>query len=258
MAYFKDFDKRPKEFKTQADDGRMLMVLKKVAEPKKKEPKQPFGGLNDKNVRDAVIWIAKTGIVDALSKLDRAKDKNSKEEALADLERATRSLREAVMFDDASPFAKLKANPQRTSNQKAAEAAKWLDKNADKLVFYFEGYGGKGAIFSTDKKFVDAREKGRAFLMTKDEAAGIVQVLLDTGLWGRSDAPHPSIPFPARRIGLHAQGGGGDGGGIWTLGGIEDDVSSLLIVKHLLAAFDGERREAVNKWLKEGLEKNRH
>jgi hypothetical protein len=91
--------------------------------------------------------------------------------------------------------------------------------------------------------------------MTKEEAAGIVQVLLETGLWGRSDPPHPSIPFPARRITLHAQGGGGDGRGTWTLGGIEDDVTDLLIVKHLLKTFDGERKEALNKCLTEGLDK---
>jgi hypothetical protein len=56
---------------------------------------------------------------------------------------------------------------------------------------------------------------------------------------------------------LPAQGGGGDGGGTWTLGGVEGDLSDMLIVEHLLKTFDGERKAALNKWLTEGLEKKK-
>jgi hypothetical protein len=136
---------------------------------------------------------------------------------------------------------------KRGRNRNAEEAAKWLKENGDKIVLYVGDPPTRGVLFSTDKKFVEIRPKESSFRMTKDEAVGIVQVLVETG-WGHSHPPFLGLQPPARYLGLHAQGA--DGGGFWKLGDVDDDVSSLLIIKHLLKTLDGDRKAALTKWLK--------
>lgn len=249
MAYFKDIDKRPKEFKTVAGDGRMLMVLKQMEKPKKKPIAQPDD--KERAAREAIQhYLAALRI--GMQTFD-AKDAASREKLIADLEATLKALKAIGQDKEPKPI----VDPKKP-NQNREQAAKWLQDNGDKLVLYFEGGGSRAVAFSTDKRFIEARGQGNVFLMSKDEAASIVQVLLETGLWGRVDGLQPCIPFPARRISLHAQGGGGDGGGSWTLGGVNDDISDLLIVKHLLKTFDGPRREALNQILSEGVGKKKN
>jgi hypothetical protein len=134
----------------------------------------------------------------------------------------------------------LEANGQekRAKNSKSEEAAKWVATAGEHFSLSLYGCGDN-VVLTTDKKAVAAGPKGTFFLITPDEAAAIAQVLVDCGMWGRADT------LPEIHIGRFLSIGD-----TWRLGDTSDDVSSMVIIQHLLKISKGERRQAVQDWLK--------
>jgi hypothetical protein len=188
-----------------------------------------------------------------MAQLEAAKDQKDREKALQELEAAVKSLREAIAPQKPGAAKKGQKGPKERSNRNDEEANRWLRENGDKVVLSVDG--PESVLFSTDPRFIAVRASQSAFLITQQEAAGVVQVLVETGLWGRPDGPQPCLRPPERTLGLHAQDAGG--GRWWKLGEVDDDVSSLLIIRHLLNTFDGPRKEALSKWLRQGVGKKK-
>ena len=121
---------------------------------------------------------------------------------------------------------------------KDSDAGRWLTENLDAFELKL-GMSAKSAppplIFVTKKTDPKDGINADYFVVKKEEAASIVQTLVDSGLWGRpQDYPEPGPTgrymtlTPARWT--------------WTLGRADEDVSTRFIVRHLLKISTGERR----------------
>lgn len=122
-----------------------------------------------------------------------------------------------------------------------AGADAWFKMNADKFALTLTGGGAMGIAnvhFATNP-IREAGGRKDGFKLTNAEAGAIVQTLVDTGMWGRSDML-PGIPFPGRYLHLSSY--------VWRLGMIDEDVTSRIIIQHLLK-LGGEREQAVREWL---------
>lgn len=145
--------------------------------------------------------------------------------------------------------------PSRPSGT-ARLAARWLEKVGPE---FFLGLGSTAVppvTFTTDEKRVkSARPNEAVFLISRRDAASLVQTLVDSGLWSRRD-PIPLGPSAGRflRVGPEVvEDGVNLGGGVsWWLGADEDDVSSLFIIRRLREISQGEQRAALERWLRAG------
>jgi hypothetical protein len=133
-------------------------------------------------------------------------------------------------------------------NQMAEEAAKWVEQAGES--FFLRLYGPDTTlVFSTDKNAGKGKTAPKFFVITKEEAAAMVQVLVNCGLWSRPDT------LPGIQYGRFLAVGRSYEGvqqGIWRLGEVTDDVSSLVIIQHLLQTSKGERQQALKDWLSHG------
>jgi hypothetical protein len=143
-----------------------------------------------------------------------------------------------------------KAAESRGPNRQAEEAARWLQRNKDRFSLSLTG-AARGLVLVTDRKTVPD-SKQPVFLLTQEEAAGIVQTLVDTGLWGRADTL-PDGPLFGRYLWVGPNESGPAAAWAWRLGDAEDDVSSLIIIRHLLDTLKGEREKALREWLAAGV-----
>src|SRR5262249_31766065 len=75
---------------------------------------------------------------------------------------------------------------KRGKNSQSEAGAKWLADAGDRFFFVFNG-SGEYLRFTTDKAPRPPGLQGKVFLITKEEAAAVVQTLVDCGMWGRSD-----------------------------------------------------------------------
>ncbi len=132
---------------------------------------------------------------------------------------------------------------RRGPNQASEEAAKWVAAAGDRFVLELVGCATTVRL-TNDKKASPRGAYEKAFVITPEEAAAAVQVLADCGLWSRPD----TLPeFPAGRL-LYLRGPDREVRA-WRLGGCAEDVSSMVIVRHLLSAAEGERKQALKDWL---------
>jgi hypothetical protein len=138
-------------------------------------------------------------------------------------------------------------------NQTSEEATQWVAAAGDRFFLELYGTGSQRLVLTTDPRAGAGQSTGRFFLITKGEAAAIVQVLVDCGLWSRPDTL-PEIPF-GRILTLGTRNG--RDARAWRLGDGSDDVSSMVIIQHLLKSSKGERKQALNDWLsvRRGTEK---
>jgi hypothetical protein len=133
-------------------------------------------------------------------------------------------------------------------NQTAEEAAKWVEQAGES--FFLRVYGPDTAlVFTTDKKAGKGKTDPKFFVITKEEAAAMVQVLVNCGLWSRPDTLPEIHSGRFLAVGLSYEG---VQQGIWRLGDVTDDVSSLVIIQHLLQASKGDRQQALKDWLSHG------
>src|SRR5262245_28447803 len=133
-------------------------------------------------------------------------------------------------------------------NQTADEAAKWVEEAGKS--FFLRLYGPDTAlVFTTDKNVGEGKTAPKFFVITKEEAAAMVQVLVNCGLWSRPDTL-PEIHYG--RFLAVGRSYEGVQRGIWQLGQVTDDVTSLVITQHLLHTSKGERQQALKDWLSHG------
>jgi len=133
-------------------------------------------------------------------------------------------------------------------NQTAEEAAKWVESAGDRFVLTLYGPDTTMLVFTTDKDAGTGKTSGKFFVITKKEAAAIVQALANCGLWSRPDT------LPEIHFGRFLAVGRSDKRDLrtWRLGEVSDDVSFLVIIQHLLQASKGERQQALKDWLSHG------
>jgi RNA polymerase sigma factor (sigma-70 family) len=145
-----------------------------------------------------------------------------------------------------------KAAEARGPNRQSEEAARWLQTIKDRFSLALTGAPRAGSLsFVTDKK-VAAGRRGTVFLLSEDEAGSIVQTLVDTGLWGRPDTL-PGGPAFGRYLSVGPSDAEHNAVWVWRLGDPGDDVSSLVIIRHLLDTLKGEREKALREWLADGV-----
>jgi RNA polymerase sigma factor (sigma-70 family) len=136
----------------------------------------------------------------------------------------------------------------RTSKHDWAE--KWVRDNSDKFDLILSGAPSSkpaNLVFTTKKDFKAPSDAVQVFALTEKEAAAIANKMVDCGMWGRGDTL-PEGPFPARIMWIRNGVGSAAQGWPWVLGGVNEDVSSLIIVQYLLT-LGGEREQALRKWL---------
>ena len=136
-------------------------------------------------------------------------------------------------------------------NQTSEEAAKWVESAGDRFILTLYGSDTTMLVFTTDKDAGAGKTSGKFFVITKEQAAAIVQVLASCGLWSRPDT------LPEIHFGRFLAVGRSDERDLrtWRLGEVSDDVSSLVIMQHLLQASKGERQQALKDWLSQGQDK---
>ncbi len=140
---------------------------------------------------------------------------------------------------------------KRGPSRKSEEAAKWLAATGDRFSLSLEGCGYT-LVFVTDPRVAAAGPQGTIFLLSADEAATIVQMLVDCGMWGRSDQlPLGPLP-PGRYLTVGPSDTQQAAPWWWHLGDCSDDVGAMVIVQHLLNTFKGERERALTAWLSHG------
>jgi RNA polymerase sigma factor (sigma-70 family) len=139
--------------------------------------------------------------------------------------------------------------PKRGPNLLADTAAKWLEENRDKFLLGIDFCFGHpqappGFVLAINKK---AAQPGvKVFEITPDEAAALVQAIVDCGLWGRSDTIPPGPIAPGRYLTIQPPSGGTF---LWKLGEVGDDISSMYMIREILSRSEGERREVLKRWL---------
>ncbi len=138
---------------------------------------------------------------------------------------------------------------KRGKNHTTEEAAKWVTTAGDRFALHLYGSGGIELVLTTDKDAGPSQATIKYFLITKEDAASIVQALVDCGMWSRPDTL-PEHPF-GRFLSVGTRGGRDMRA--WRLGGPSDDVSSMVIIQHLQKASRGERQQALKDWLSSGL-----
>jgi hypothetical protein len=133
-------------------------------------------------------------------------------------------------------------------NQTVQDAAKWVESAGDRFVLTLYGPDTTMLVFTTDKDARAAKTSGKFFVISKEEAAATVQALANCGLWSRPDT------LPEIHFGRFLAVGRSDERDLrtWRLGEVSDDVSSLVIIQHLLQASKGERQQALKDWLLHG------
>ncbi len=140
----------------------------------------------------------------------------------------------------------------RTSKHDWAE--KWVRENSDRLDVVLSGAPSSkpaNLVFTTKKDYKAPSDAVQVFALTEKEAAAIARKLVDCGMWGRGDTL-PEGPFAARILWVRNGVGSTAQGWPWVLGGVNEDVSSLIIVQYLLS-LGGEREQALRKWLADGV-----
>ena len=171
-------------------------------------------------------------------------------------------LRQRLLAACAAPLLALLAvapvagQEKRGKNRTSEQAAKWVESVGDQFFLTLTGPPHSyNLVFTTDKRFEKGDRDIKVYVITKEEAAAVVQTLVDCGLWGRSDTLAEIPAGPILQIGKQYAG---LQGGVWLLGGADDDISSLVIIQHLLRSSKGkgEREQALNKWLSRGNDKN--
>jgi RNA polymerase sigma factor (sigma-70 family) len=145
-----------------------------------------------------------------------------------------------------------KAAEARGPNVQSEQAARWLETIKGRFSLALTGAPrATGLSFVTDKKAAAGR-RGTVFLLSEDEAASIVQTLVDTGLWGRPDSL-PGGPAPGRYLSVGPTDAEHNTVWVWRLGDPGDDISSLVIIRHLLDTLKGEREKTLREWLADGV-----
>jgi RNA polymerase sigma factor (sigma-70 family) len=143
--------------------------------------------------------------------------------------------------------------PKRGPNREADLAAKWLEENRDKFLIGVDFSGGPvdpapGLLLAINKNA--AHPAAKVHEITQAEAAALVRAVVDCGLWYRSDTiPGGPLP-PGRYLSIQPPVGVS---GVWRLGGVEDDISSMYIIREILSRSEGERKEVLKRWLEHGV-----
>jgi RNA polymerase sigma factor (sigma-70 family) len=134
-------------------------------------------------------------------------------------------------------------------------AGRWFAENFNRFEMQlFNGTSELAPVgFVTNEKTVKKGPAGGVFLVTKEEAASIVQTFVDSGLWGRSDQVPLGPLGPGRFLGLAPSDATTEAGWIWGLGRQDEDVSSRVIIQHLLQISTGEREKAIKAWLAQSV-----
>lgn len=133
---------------------------------------------------------------------------------------------------------------KRGKSQASEEAAKWVAAAGDR--FMLEIYAGNTRlVFTPDKTAGPGQTTARFFYITREQAAGIAQALVDCGMWTRPDTL-PEIQF--NRI-LAVNTLNGRQQRAWQLGSLADDVSPMIIVQYLLKTLKGDAQQALKDWL---------
>jgi hypothetical protein len=137
-------------------------------------------------------------------------------------------------------------------NRNSEDAAEWVAAAGDHFFLTLSGSTPYALVFTTDKGFDKKDWNLKVFVLTKEEAAAAVRVLVECGLWSRPDT-FPCINFHRTlHVGVRYQG---VQKGAWALGAPDDDVSSLVIIRHLVETSKGERQQALKDWLRHGQDK---
>jgi hypothetical protein len=144
--------------------------------------------------------------------------------------------------------------PRRRGPNAQAEAAKrWLDANKDRFALRLDGIGSDELYFATRKKKGEGARQ--VFVITQAEARLLVQTLVDACMWDHPDPSQLGPRAPGRYLTVlpWTERFQGWGGWKWRLGGIEDDISSLFIIRALLKISRGEQKAALERWLAHGV-----
>jgi hypothetical protein len=139
-------------------------------------------------------------------------------------------------------------------NRTSEDAAKWVESAGDQFFLTLMGAHRYVVVLTTDKDFDKGDRDLKVFRITKEDAAAVVRVLADSGLWGRNDT---LAEIPDGRILTVWKGYAKEQRGVWRLGDAADDLSSLVIVQHLLRSTKGECQQALKDWLSGGPGKER-
>jgi hypothetical protein len=136
---------------------------------------------------------------------------------------------------------------KRGKNRKSEEAAKWVESVGDHFFLTLSGPPHSyNLVFTTDKGYEKGDRNLKVYAITKEEAAAVVQTLVDSGLWGRGDTLAEFPAGPMLQIGKQYAG---SQQGIWLLGAADDDISSLVIVQSSFSICSGlpRARASVNR-----------
>jgi len=142
------------------------------------------------------------------------------------------------------------AQEKRGKNQASEEAAVWVASAGDRFILELYGSANSQVVLTTDKKTGSGQTAAKYFHITSEEAAAIVQTLVDCGMWSRPDTvpegPHFGRYLTVRTRDMRDQKA-------WCLGIPSDDVTPMVIIQHLLKSSKGERQQALKDWLSHAL-----